>query len=136
ATPQGDNWKKRPSREACLTCHAFKAGSDWFASHTLFNGNQDPNAAATLLPNSACLRCHQPGSFVAPERVHFNQNEENGVKYKMNIDRAAYDPATRKVTVNYFLSDPTNGNAAYNLVMADCTQGTTTIACSNQTKFG
>jgi len=134
-TPQGDNWKKRPSREACLTCHAFKQGSDWFTSHTFFNRNQDPNAAATLLQNSACVGCHSPGSAVAPERVHFNQNEENGAKYKMNIDSAAYDPATRKVTVKYFLSDPTNGNAAYNLVTPECT-GTSTIACSNQTKFG
>jgi OmcA/MtrC family decaheme c-type cytochrome len=135
ATPQGDNWKKRPSREACLTCHASKQGSDWFTQHTFFNRNQDPNAAATLMPNSACVGCHSPGSAVAPERVHFNQNEENGVKYKMNIDSAAYDAATRKVTVKYFLSDPTNGNAAYNLVTPDCT-GTSTIACSNQTKFG
>jgi OmcA/MtrC family decaheme c-type cytochrome len=134
-TPQGDNWKSRPSRESCLTCHASNPGSDWFTQHTFFNANRDPNAAATLMPNSACVGCHSPGSAVAPERVHFNQNEENAAKYKMNIDSAAYDPATRKVTIKYFLSDPTNGNAAYNLVTPDCT-GTSTIACSNQTRFG
>jgi len=47
-----------------------------------------------------------------------------------------FQRSTRKVTVNYFLSDPTNGNAAYNLVTADCTQGTTTIACSNRSRIG
>jgi OmcA/MtrC family decaheme c-type cytochrome len=135
ATPQGDNWKSKPSREACLTCHASKQGSDWFTSHTFFNQNRDPNAAATLMPNSACVGCHSPGSGVSPERVHWNQNEENAAKYKMNIDSAAYDAATRKVTVKYFLSDPTNGNAAYNLVTPECT-GTSTIACSSTTKFG
>jgi OmcA/MtrC family decaheme c-type cytochrome len=35
--------------------------------------------------------------------------------------------------VKYYLSDPTNGDAAYNLVTSDCTAGPT---CSNQTKFG
>jgi OmcA/MtrC family decaheme c-type cytochrome len=135
ATPQGDNWKTRPSREACLTCHANKVGSEWFNIHKALNNNQDPNNILTLIPNSACRGCHAPGSAISPERVHFNQNEENGAKYKMNIDSAAYDPATRKVTVKYFLSDPTNGNAAYNLVTPECT-GTSTIACSNQTKFG
>jgi OmcA/MtrC family decaheme c-type cytochrome len=135
ATPQGDNWKTRPSREACLTCHANKEGSDWFNLHKVLNSNQDPNAAATLLPNSACAGCHAPGTAISPERVHWNQNEENAAKYKMNIDSAAYDAATRKVTVQYFLSDPTNGNAAYNLVTPECT-GTSTIACANTTKFG
>ena len=28
ATPQGDNWKFRPSKEACLTCHANIHGSN------------------------------------------------------------------------------------------------------------
>jgi hypothetical protein len=37
--------------------------------------------------------------------------------------------------VKYFLSDPTNGNAAYNLVTADCT-GSSAPVCSNTTKFG
>jgi OmcA/MtrC family decaheme c-type cytochrome len=135
ATPQGDNWKTKASREACLTCHANKDGSDWFNIHKILNSNQDPNAAATLMPSSVCAGCHAPGTAIAPERVHWNQNEENAAKYKMNIESAAYDAATRKVAVKYFVSDPTNGNAAYNLVTPECT-GTSTIACSNQTKFG
>ena len=127
STPQGDNWKIKASREACLTCHASKQGSDWFTQHTFFNQNRDPNAPATMMTNSDCVLCHSPGSAVAPERVHWNQNEENAAKYKMNIESAAYDAATRKVTIKYFLSDPTNGNAAYNLVTPECT-GTSTIA--------
>lgn len=128
-TPQGDNWKSRSSREACLTCHASKPGSHWFDVHKVLNNNQDPNVAATLMPNSACAGCHTPGTAVSPERVHWNQNEENAAKYKMNIESAAYDPATRKVTVRYFLSDPTAGNAAYNLVTPDCTYTGTPGIC-------
>jgi OmcA/MtrC family decaheme c-type cytochrome len=135
ATPQGDNWKTRPSREACLTCHDSKPGSAWFTQHTFFNQNRDPNAAATLMTDSTCARCHTPGSAVAPERVHFNQNEDNAAKYKMNIEAASYDAATNKITVKYFLSDPTKGNAAYNLVTPDCTAAAPNI-CPNTTRFG
>ncbi len=135
ATPQGDNWKSRPSREACLTCHASKPGSDWFTQHTFFNRNQDPNAAATLMPNSACVGCHSPGSGVSPERVHFNQVQANASLYKMNIESAVYDPAARVVNVKYFLSNPTAGNAAYNLVTSDCTGSGATLACASSTKF-
>ncbi len=136
ATPQGDNWKTRPSREACLTCHANKAGSRWLNTHTILNNNQDPLAPATLMPNSACAGCHAPGSAVAPERVHWNQNEENAAKYKVNIESAVYDATARVVNVKYSLTDPTNGNAAYNLVTSDCTGTGAALTCSNNTKFG
>jgi OmcA/MtrC family decaheme c-type cytochrome len=136
STPQGDNWKTKPSREACLTCHANKAGSDWYATHFVLNGNKDPLASATLMPNSTCAGCHSPGSAVAPERVHWNQNEENAAKYKVNIDSAVYDATARVVNVKYSLTDPTNGNAAYNLVTSDCTGSGSTLTCPNTTKFG
>ena len=136
STPQGDNWKTRPSKEACLTCHANKPGSDWDTSHTTYAGTLvGAGAAAKALTNQQCADCHKPGSNISSERVHWNQNEENSVKYKLNIESAAYDAATRMVTVKYFLSDPTNNNAAYNLVTSECT-GTTTITCANTTKFG
>ena len=136
ATPQGDNWKTKPSRDACLTCHANKEGSEWFNFHKVLNNNQDPNAAATLMPSSACAGCHAPGTAISPERVHWNQNEENAARYQMNIESAVYDPAARVVNVKYFLSDPVNGNAAYNLVTSDCTSSATAVTCANTTRFG
>ena len=135
-TPQGDNWKTKATREACLTCHASKPGSDWLATHTILNNGQNPLAPATLMPNSACQGCHGPGSAVSPERVHWNQNEENAANYKMNIEGVAYDAATRLVTVKYFLSNPTGNNAAYNLVTSDCTGYGAALTCSSNTKFG
>lgn len=133
-TPQGDNWKTKPSKEACLTCHANLPGSDWDASHKVFAGTLvKAGAAAKELTNAQCADCHRVGSNISPERVHWNQNEENAAKYKMNIDSATYDAATRKVTVKYFLSDPTSGNAAYNLVTPECSGGP---VCANTTKFG
>ena len=140
ATPQGDNWKTRPSKEACLSCHASKVGSNWDTTHQgIASTTIGTGALAKDLPNSQCLKCHAPGSVVSAEAVHWNQNEENAAKYKMNIESVTFndtaDHKARSVSVKYFLSDPTNGNAAYNLVTSDCT-GTTTITCANTTKFG
>ena len=136
ATPQGDNWKSKPSKEACLTCHASGAGSYFDQLHKVFAETRvAPGAAAKSMSNAHCASCHSPGTAISSENVHWNQNEENAAKYKMNIENVAYDEAARKVTIKYFLSDPTNGNAAYNLVTSECT-GTATITCAGTTKFG
>ena len=136
ATPQGDNWKTVVSKEACLTCHANNTGSVWDTNHKVYAGTLlGSGAAAKSMTNAQCAACHKPGSNIAAETVHWNQNEENAAKYKMNIESVTYAAATRKVTVKYFVSDPTNNNAAYNLVTSDCT-GTTTPSCSTSTKFG
>lgn len=149
-TPQGDNWKNKPSREACLTCHTSSVGTKWEQLHKIiavqYGGAGTP---ASALPNQECVRCHSAGSVVSAEAVHFNQVEANAAKYKMNIESVAFndtaDHKGRSVTVKYFLSDPTNGNAAYNLVTPDCTYTGTAGACvpptttpstPNNTRFG
>ncbi|HUG22387.1 OmcA/MtrC family decaheme c-type cytochrome [Piscinibacter sp.] len=144
-TPQGDNWKTVPSKEACLTCHANKTGSPWNTRHTIFAGELvGAGKTATDLSNQQCADCHKPGSNISPERVHWNQVEEHAAKFKMNIESTSYNAATRIVTVKYFLSDPTNGDAAYNLVTPDCTAAAPTVCAVpdpessriNATKFG
>ncbi|MBZ4211099.1 MAG: OmcA/MtrC family decaheme c-type cytochrome [Rhodoferax sp.] len=140
STPQGDNWKSKPSKEACLSCHVSAVGSPWETLHKIvsvqYGGAGTP---ASALPNQECVRCHGAGSVVSAENVHFNQVEANAAKYKMNIESVAFndtaDHKGRSVTVKYFLSDPTKGNAAYNLVSADCVS-TPTLTCANTSKFG
>jgi OmcA/MtrC family decaheme c-type cytochrome len=129
ATPQGDNWKTAVSQQACLTCHTAQVGGDWEVKHVVYaKAASATNTKATDLTNAQCVACHKVVSNISPEVVHWNQNEENSAKYKMNIESATYvaDSAgdtTKKgtVTVKYFLSDPTNGNAAYDLITPDCT---------------
>jgi OmcA/MtrC family decaheme c-type cytochrome len=141
ATPQGDNWKSRPSKESCLTCHASTPGSSFDAYHAPLAAQLvGPGASPTDIANSDCAFCHRAGTSVSAERVHWNQNEENAAKYKVNIDSALYDPATRKVSVRYSVSDPTNGNAKYNLVTPDCTYPAPNVCTppsgTNNTQFG
>jgi OmcA/MtrC family decaheme c-type cytochrome len=140
-TPQGDNWKSRASKESCLTCHANKPGSDWYASHTEIGSLLRPPVANPLdIPNSQCADCHAQGATYGPDRVHWNQNEENAAKYKVTIESALYDPATRKVSLRYFVSDPTRNNAKYNLVTPDCTYPAPNVCTpptgTNNTQFG
>ena len=129
-TPQGDNWKSQVSKEACLTCHASKTGSTWDDGHILYAQRfHGPSATAQSLTNADCFRCHTQGTDFGSDTVHWNQNEENAAKYKMVIESASYDAAARKVTVKYHLADPTNGDAAYNLVTPDCTYTGTAGIC-------
>jgi OmcA/MtrC family decaheme c-type cytochrome len=129
--PQGDNWKTKASKEACLTCHVSASGTDWYNTHAGMNGISNP----LNIPDDQCQSCHASGAF-SPGRVHFNQNEDNSAKYKVNITDATYDSASRTVTVKYNLSDPTNGNARYNLVTSDCTGSGASLTCGSSTRFG
>jgi OmcA/MtrC family decaheme c-type cytochrome len=136
-TPQGDYWKSRASKEACLTCHANLPGSSWYASHTEIGATlRPPVTDPRQITNDLCLSCHAQGQTYGPDRVHWNQNEENAAKYKVTIESATYDAAARKVTVRYYLADPTANNARYNLVTPDCTGSGATLACGPTTKFG
>jgi OmcA/MtrC family decaheme c-type cytochrome len=122
ATPQGDNWKSRASKESCLTCHASGAGSDWYTSHAAIAAALRPPVAGPYdISNQQCAACHEQGLSYGSDRVHWVQIQANSAKYRMNIDSATYDPAARKVTVKYHLSDPTNDDAAYDLITPDCT---------------
>lgn len=114
-TPQGDNWKTKISKEACLTCHANKAGSAWNTSHTAIAVSvlKSVTAKATDMGNQLCSGCHLGDVTISPERVHWNQNEENAANYKMNIESAVFndtaDKKGRTVSVTYSLTNPVSG---------------------------
>lgn len=136
-TPQGDNWKTRTSKEACFTCHVSGTGSNFDLTHRDFAlAILGPTGKPQEIPNGSCAECHRAGTAVSPERVHWNQNEENSARYQVKIDSAVFDAAGRKVTVRYSVVDTTNGNAPWNLVTSDCTGSGATLACGNTTQFG
>jgi OmcA/MtrC family decaheme c-type cytochrome len=136
-TPQGGNWRSRASKEACLTCHVGSAGTPFDVYHApLATQLVGPGAKPLDIPNSDCAFCHGGSGAVSAERVHWNQSEEHSAKYKVNIESATFDTATRKVTVKYNVADPTRNNALWNLVTSDCTGSGATLTCSNTTQFG
>ena len=115
-TPQGDNWKSKPTKEACLTCHATGTGTAFDNMHvvTLKQGT-----SAATIPNSACLSCHGAGSNLSPEKVHWVQEMANAANYQSKIlsttvKKAATATAAGTLTVKYAVVNPATG-AAYDL---------------------
>lgn len=120
-TPQGDNWKTKPTQQACGACHDDVD----FNEHQGFDFLADDDTP----DNSACAVCHAGASTIASvENAHFNQLEADSANYQFNIEAVSYDPVTRQVTVGYSLTNP-NDNSAYDLT-ADCSGD-----CSNDSIY-
>jgi OmcA/MtrC family decaheme c-type cytochrome len=143
-TPNGDRWKTSATQEACLTCHASNSGSAWDASHIYFaQVLVGPDASAKDLTNAQCAACHYPGGGLSAEVVHWPQEQVNQALYRMNIESATFnntaDGRGRSVTVKFFLSNPTDGDKPYRLLVngADCTTNASGALtnCNNAT-FG
>lgn len=107
ATPQGDNWKIQPSREACGSCHDnvnFATG----AGH-----------AGGIKDNSTCLACHSTGGEVGPVAdSHRIPVKAESKKYQFNLISV-----TGGVTpvIQFSVTDPTNANAAYDIASGTST---------------
>jgi OmcA/MtrC family decaheme c-type cytochrome len=131
ATPEGDNWKKVPTKQACLTCHQSGNPSAWHDMHI----NVLKLGTSVNDVSNNCVACHGEGTTWSSEQVHWNQNEENAAKYKVVINSTTYNNTTRKVTVNYHVEDTTNGNAKWDLA-ADCPTPGNGATCTSNNRFG
>jgi len=105
---QADNWKTKPTKQACLTCHTTDPGSDWNNMHVVALKLYASGDYADI-NNTACANCHGAGQPWSPDRMHFNQAEAHSSKYKMTIESVAYNSATRQVTVVYYLCCDSGG---------------------------
>jgi OmcA/MtrC family decaheme c-type cytochrome len=105
-TPQGDNWKLQPTREACGGCHDDVD----FDNH--------PTSGAARPDNSLCGECHVPFSSqldFAIENAHTNFAQETASRFQFNILAVHYLPEGRGVVVDFSVTDPTNNNVPYDI---------------------
>ncbi len=114
-TAQGDNWKTRPSKNACWACHDdYKApGSGWQTAHAPYASLFSPsisNPDATL--DAVCQSCHNDaGTGVAATIAKEHEITEwvKGENYQYNIWGITKNP-DNTVTVEYSVSNPKTGS--------------------------
>jgi len=113
---QGDNWKSRPSREACGSCH----------DNVYFGTAPDParpyqtvaHTGGVVTDNSTCALCHGPGR-VADVTVPHNlpaRLKAAAARFKFNIITAAPTAPGGFPVVTFSVTDPTNGDRPYDIM--------------------
>ncbi len=115
-TPDGDNWKKKASKNACWACHDdYKdPGSKWqtahaqFASLSLFSPSvSDPDDT----PDSTCQSCHNEfGAGTVPSIAKSHEIPEwvLSENYQLNIWNITKN-SDNSLTVEYSVSNPKTG---------------------------
>jgi OmcA/MtrC family decaheme c-type cytochrome len=104
-TPQASNWRLTVAREACGSCHN-KVNFDTGVGHG--------GVAAT---DDQCATCHGPSSNfgVRPDQVHFDPLLRAGEKFRYEVLNVVDTAPTQHPTVTIRVTDPTNGNAPYDI---------------------
>jgi OmcA/MtrC family decaheme c-type cytochrome len=112
---QGDNWKNRPSMEACGSCH----------DDVYFGAQPDPakpyqtvaHPGGVETDNSTCFLCHGPGR-VSDVTVKHNlpaRLKAAEAKFKLNIIGTTPTNQGGFPVVTFSVTDPTNGDQPYDI---------------------
>ncbi len=117
-TSQGDNWKNRPSMEACGSCH----------DNIYFGTRPDPAKPYQTIPHSGgvmsdsstCALCHAAGRYTDSKDIVVAHNFPQRLaaataKFKYNIVSVTSTTAGSRPVVTFSVTDPTNGNAPYDI---------------------
>jgi len=113
---QGDNWRNQPSMEACGSCH----------DNVYFGTVPDParpyqtvaHSGGVQADNSACALCHGASKVadVAVAHDFTGRFKAAAAKFQFNIISAAPTTPNTAPVVTFSVTDPTNGNAPYDIM--------------------
>jgi OmcA/MtrC family decaheme c-type cytochrome len=121
-TPQASNWRLVPNRAACGTCH-YDDGDALNLVHDFAIEDGIHPAGLVFADDTQCVDCHGPDGVVAnPEGrlvqipvAHEILEKTAGEAFAYNIlDVSGTGPGGTPV-VRFSVSDPTNGNALYDI---------------------
>ena len=132
---QGDNWKNRPSMEACGSCHDnvyFGAQPDLARPYQTV-----AHPGGVVTDNSTCFLCHGPGR-VSDVTVKHNlpaRLKAAAAKFKFNIISATPTlPGGLPPVITFSVTDPTNGDQPYDIKadphFTEIATGNSTLAVS------
>lgn len=112
--PQANNWKEKPSRKSCGSCH------DNINFATGANAKAGGAAHPVQVDDSACLGCHGANGLSPVEESHLtvnatpnNPNTPAGlVNFFYEISSATVDPATNNLTITFRIQQNTGSLTA------------------------
>ena len=112
---QGDNWKNQPSMAACGSCHDDVYFGTQASPAKPYQTR--PHSGGAVSDNSACVLCHGPGRVADVTIAHNFPSRLKGAaaKFKFNILSAAPTAAGATTVVTFSVTDPTNGDAPYDI---------------------
>jgi OmcA/MtrC family decaheme c-type cytochrome len=107
-TPQASLWRLTVTREVCGSCH----DNVDFATGAGHGG-----VAAT---DDTCTNCHGPGADLGlrADEVHFDPLLKAGEKFRYEVLNVVNSAPGQKPTVTIRVTDPTRGNAPYDIKAA------------------
>jgi len=105
-TPDAANWYRVPTAEACGACHDnvdFQTGAN--------------HGSGIVADNSQCSTCHasNPNSSIEVRQAHRIPGQELAAQYQLNIVNITSAIPTTSPIVDFSVTDPSNGNAPYDL---------------------
>jgi OmcA/MtrC family decaheme c-type cytochrome len=124
AVPQASNWRTVQNRAACGSCHD---DIDWAAG--------DHPGGLVFIDDSLCAGCHNETSGFTDVHVpvvHRQPNREASDRFQYNIVSISNTGIGEFPVVEYSVTDPTNGDAPYDLLVdpewTACTGGASRLA--------
>jgi len=121
-TPQASNYRLVPSRAACGTCH-YDDGVAGNNEHDYAIENGVHPGGFNFSDDTQCVDCHGPngtvtnseGRLVQVPVAHEIRTKTAGEKFAINILDISDTGQGEFPSVTFTISDPTNGNALYNI---------------------
>ncbi|MDE2371243.1 MAG: OmcA/MtrC family decaheme c-type cytochrome [Burkholderiales bacterium] len=121
ATPQGNNWQQVPSIAACGSCH----------DNVYFGVAPDPakpyqtkaHDGGVQADDSTCAGCHAAGKFTGAQDIVVAhslpaQLKSAAAKFSFNILGVSPTTPGANPVITFSVTDPTNGNAPYDIKTA------------------
>jgi OmcA/MtrC family decaheme c-type cytochrome len=136
-TPQASNWREVPNRAACGTCHYDDGVPDSGNDFAIEDGIHP--AGLNFTDDTQCVNCHGPDATVAGGSlqvpvVHQIPTQLASAEFQYNILSVTGTAVGEFPVVQFSVTDPTNGDAPYNIqtdpVFTTCTFGASRLAIS------
>jgi len=134
-TPQASNWQDVQNRASCGTCHYDDGIPDSGHDYAIENGVHPAGFAFT--DDTQCVTCHGPASTIANgdlqvAKVHEIPTQLASEAFQYNILTISNTAPGEFPVVDFSVTDPTNGGAAYDIhndsEWTTCTFGVSRLA--------